>query len=487
MRDRTGSTRTTEWRACVAVGLLALPIPAAARNQQKPLHRGASLGICNEAKTGRPRIDGLDVCVWNLGDSEGHGVLFVELLDSAGVVIQRFDVDAGRRVVRVPPYHEGGKQGTLTRINPPRDFLALATDLERQARRYGVRATIETSGRDADLSDNAKVKEFGTNSNIMPGEARELYYAFRNDSAFARQVRWVMHRLVRPIDWSMEGAPNESAIITWNPGEELRGALTLRAPPRLPNGSFAEIRLTLVDASSRKVLHQREWFLTFDRIPPVIANVRAILMADHLVAVQALAGDEHSGLHEQHGLLLHHSADSGRTWMTEAPRNRVGHFIEPTVFEFTAGPFTPGVRLLIRLEARDRAGNTTSLSPEDASVFVAPANADRLAVKERSLAQPEKSQLFEVERLQRLHGALTRQRAALTATELTATRAVAGRGTSENRSARRPLLTRRIEDLQTELDKLSALGIDVSAFKRVETAGVKSVGRGWTTLSVTIP
>ena len=209
-------------------------------------------------------------------------------------------------------------------------------------------------------------------------------------------------------------------------------------------------------------------------------------MPDHSLAVQALAGDEHSGLHEQRGLLLHHSADSGRTWITEAPTNRIGHFIEPTIFEFTQGPFTPGVRLLIRLEARDRAGNTSSLTPEDASVFVAPANAERLAVKVRSLSQPEKSPLFDIERLQRLHEALTTQRVALTATEQTATSAVAGDAMSAL-SARRLVLIRRIQDLQRELDDLSTLGIDVRAFKPLETGLVKAVGGGWTTLLVTIP
>lgn len=390
-------------------------------------------------------------------------------------------------MVRVPPYHLGGKEGTLVRINPTRDFLTLSAELEHRASRYSVRATIETSGRDADRSDNARIKEFSASSKLAAGETRQLHYAFRNDGALARHVRWVMHRFSSPVDWSIEGAPSESATVVWSPGEELRGALILRSPPRLPHGSFAAIRLALVDASSRNVLRQREWFLPYDTIPPFIANVRTILLADHSVAVQALAGDEHSGLHEQRGLVLHYSTDGGLTWTMVMPCNWVGHFVEPTIFEFRLGPFTPGVKVLIRPEARDRAGNTVAVMPKDASVFVAPANGERLAVGARSLRQPEKSRLFAVERLQLMHDALRVQQDALNAIQQTASSAVAGRDAPTSHSTRRRLLTRRIEDLQRELDELRAFGIDVGAFKHVETNGVRAAGRGWTTLAVTVP
>lgn len=474
-------------RRFVSVASVALPILAVGGHGRPPAHSGPNLGICDEAKATRPGIEGLDVCVWNLGDLDGHGVVFVELLDSAGRVLLRVDADAGRDDVRLPPYHLGGKEGTLVRINPTRDFLTVIEALENGTNAYGIRATVETSGRDADPSDNSKVKELNTARHVTPGETRELRYAFRSDGALVRKVRWVMHGLTTPADWTIRGAPSESATFEWSPGEELRGRLTVLPPTRLPQGSFAEIRLAVVDASSREVLRQREWFLTRDTIPPFIANVRAILLADHSLAVQALAGDEHSGLHEQRGLVLHYSTDSGRTWTTETPVNWVGHFIEPTVFEFNSGPFMPGTMVLVRFEARDRAGNTVSVMPHDASIFVAPPNAGRLAIRERSVSQPEKSRLFDIERLQGLRDALRAQQDALRTLEQFAASTVAGLGATGAHTARRGLLTRRIEDLQKERDELSASGIDVGVFRRVERSGVTAAEYGWETLAITIP
>jgi hypothetical protein len=109
----------------------------------------------------------------------------------------------------------------------------------------------------------------------------------------------------------------------------------------LSQGASFEARVAVLDASSGRLLGQRELFLIYDTIPPSITNVRVLLLADHTVAVQGLAGDEHSALHEQRGLLLHYSVNGGSTWSTEVHRNRVGPFTEPTVFEFILGSFAP--------------------------------------------------------------------------------------------------------------------------------------------------
>jgi hypothetical protein len=207
--------------ACAALGVVGLMSPAISGHSQSP-HKGVNLGVCNEQKTSRPRIEGLDICVRNLGDSEGQGAVFVELLDSAGSVLLRVDQDAGRGLVRIPPYRLGGKEGTVVRINPTLDFLAIVETLESRARHYSIRGTIETLGRDADPSDNARVKEFNSASKVVPAEARELRYAFRNHDAQVRHVRLVMHRVSSPIEWSVEGAPSESAAFEWSPGHRAR-------------------------------------------------------------------------------------------------------------------------------------------------------------------------------------------------------------------------------------------------------------------------
>lgn len=243
----------------------------------------------------------------------------------------------------------------------------------------------------------------------------------------------------------------------------------------------------MTDASSQKLFVQREWFLIYDSIPPLIANVRVVLLANHTLAVQALAGDEHSGLHEGRGLVLYYSVDGGQTWVTEAPSNRIGHFVEPTVFEFNPGPFKPGTKLIARLEATDRAGNTESLMRDDVGVFVAPANAERLVTSKRSESPPERSRIFAIEWLQGLHDALTAHQDALNAMEQSGSKAVAGADAGAAYSPRQQMVGSRIKDLQWEFQELSAFGIDVAGFRRIEASGVKAAGRGYSTLTLTIP
>ena len=95
-------------------------------------------------------------------------MVYAELLDSTGKVLLRVDPPSGG-VVRVPPYSLGGKEGTLVRINPTREFLALCAQLERTTRHYSLRATIETPDGDANLSDNTKIKELGTSPSVTRG------------------------------------------------------------------------------------------------------------------------------------------------------------------------------------------------------------------------------------------------------------------------------------------------------------------------------
>jgi hypothetical protein len=124
-------------------------------------------------------------------------------------------------------------------------------------------------------------------------------------------------------------------------------------------------------------------------------------------------------------------------------------------------------------------------------VFVASPGAEHLLVRERSVAEPEESPVFAVERLQRLPEVVRSLRDPERAIQQLCSRRSNRHEVPTGCSARQRLASRRLTDLERELERLEALGIDVSRFWRVALQRVEAslgpVAGGPALLEVVVP
>ena len=85
---------------------------------------------------------------------------------------------------------------------------------------------------------------------------------------------------------------------------------------------------------------------------------------------------------EATGVVTEFSTDNGHTWSRKYHNYKAGNFVKPTLFEAVIGPIAPGTPVLLKMMARDTAGNIQTLIPPDA-VGLAPARSSLAIAKFR--------------------------------------------------------------------------------------------------------
>jgi hypothetical protein len=327
------------------------------------------------------QVEEVEVRVQNLGNEAGEGKVYVDVLDETGKILLHLEPPDDQKVVRLPAADRGGRQGKILRMKASHELNTLIDRYDRVRIRYGVRATIETVGKDKNPFDNSKIKSWNIPFTVRPGFLNAYNYIYKNHSDKAVKVRWKFEHTPYPAGWEIKGFPTAEKPFELQPGQQLVGHLTMLAPEKIEEGAFLEARLSLVNDGDGSLFQQHEWFQVYDTEPPHVSNYRVILTDDHRVAIQALISDKGSGVLEATGVTTEFSSDGGRTWATRAHNYKNGNFVRPTLFETVLGPFAPDTSIQVRLSARDTAGNAQTVIPEDASGITAPPKAGKLLLE----------------------------------------------------------------------------------------------------------
>jgi hypothetical protein len=325
------------------------------------------------------QVEEVEVRVRNLGDQAAEGRIWVQVLDEGGSQLLRLEPPDELQRIRLPAFSNGGREGKVIRMKASRELNNIIDQFDRERRRYDVRATVETLGaQDVNLRDNSKTKSWNIPYRVEPGLRNTFNYKFRNHESRPVTVKWLFERTPYPTGWQINGVPETTDEITIAPGSEIRGTLWMDAPNDIVEGAFVEARLSLLDAATGMIWQQHEWFQVYDTIPPKVTDYRIATIADRKIAIQALVSDQGSGVLEATGVSTQYSTDGGRTWAGSSHNYKVGNFVVPTLFEVVLGPFASGTDVQLRFNARDTAGNSTSLIPEVASAIRVPPGGEKL-------------------------------------------------------------------------------------------------------------
>jgi hypothetical protein len=363
-------------------------------NLKAPAHNERVLIADGEGPASRPgmsiawrnanQIEEVEVRVRNLGSEPGEGRLYVDILDEYGKVLLHLDPPDEQKIVRIPAMDRGGLEGKIIRMKANWQLNNLIDRFDRARIRYHVRGTIETIGKDSDPFDNIKVKSWNIPFRVRPGFTNVYNYLYRNNGDQPVDVKWVFEHTPYPAGWTIEGVPQRKENFTLKPGEEIHGALLMRAPEKIEEGAFVESRLSLADVKTGMPFQQNEWFQVYDTKPPQVSNYQVVLTDDHHVGIRVLVADKESGVLEATGVATEYSVDGGRTWSLRAHNYTRGNFVKPTEFETVLGPFLPGTNVALRFSASDTAGNVQGFIPEDAVVVVPPPNARELIARKNA-------------------------------------------------------------------------------------------------------
>jgi hypothetical protein len=436
------------------------------------------------------QIEEVEVRVQNTGDQPGEGRVSVDVLDEAGQPLLHLEPPDESKIIRVPAFARGGREGKILRMKASWELNDLIDRFDRSRTRYGVKATIETIGPDANWSDNAKVKEWNLPYGVRPGAMSVFNYVFTNTDARPHRVQWQVDQTDPPPGWQVEGIPDIRAAFEMAPGQKRTGTLSLKTPVTIVEGAFLETRLALIDVETRRVIQQHEWFQIYDTIQPTVTNYRAVLLADHTLAIQALVADQHSGVLEATGVSTQFSVDGGKTWSGKTHGYKVGNFVRPTLFEAVLGPFAPGTKVLVRLMAVDTAGNAQTAIPADAAAFRAPPTAELLIQQAYVFPRTRANPVFELEKLKQLNVTLQELRSLnvdVRSIDLTKPNPL---GVDAERLKEVGLDSQRIIDLKDDLTRLADLKFDVAAIQVVPVRRVAALGEPISqrsTLEFTIP
>ncbi|MGH0218494.1 hypothetical protein NKY68_00195 [Sinorhizobium meliloti] len=325
------------------------------------------------------QIEEVEVRVRNLGNTAGEGKLWVDVTDDEGAILLHLEPPEEMRVVRIPAFADGGREGKIIRMKASRELNNLIDRFDLERRRYNVRATVETvSAIDVNPQDNIKTKSWNIPFRVEPGFTNHFNYKFKNQENTPIKVRWLFERTPYPPGWELSGIPTDTSPFELVPGQEIKGTLSLSAPEAIDEGAFLESRIALVNDSTGLIYQQHEWFQVYDTVPPIVADYRIVLTNDHRIAVQVLVADQGSGVLEATGVSTQFSTDGGRTFASRPHNYKAGNFVVPTLFESVLGPFAPNTNVQLRFLAKDTAGNVTSIIPDAATAIKAPQGAERL-------------------------------------------------------------------------------------------------------------
>jgi hypothetical protein len=318
-------------------------------------------------------VEEVEVRVRNLGNQEGRGEVSIDIINDGGQVELHLEPLEYNRVITIPPRDKGGLEGRVVKMTADRRLNRLIDLYDRIRKPYSVRATVRTVGAvDANLTDNVKFKSFNIPFAAMPGYRQTYNYRFTNDSAGTRQVRWKLESTQLPTGWQVSGTSLPKEPFAFTSGTPLIGSVSIDVPTSTREGEMAELRLSLVDATTGEILNQREWFLARDVTPPTISEVRIrtqqpiqLRMEPGMVRIDLMASDLGSGVFEASGVWVDFSSDGGRTFMGITAAYETGNFITPTSFTANIGPFRPRTKLIVFVGAMDCAGNVARYGPEE--------------------------------------------------------------------------------------------------------------------------
>lgn len=414
-----------------------------------------NLGISDDSSSQRASISLRQVRVRNLGSVSGEGVVSVAAVDSFGTPLMEVTLLDGAPI-RVPAANLGGAEGRVMPISGFAAFESLVDSLARTNSRFGLRARIQTTGGDADESDNVKTREWGPWLSMAPSGELTINFNFAvSHRTRAARVRMetvaVPSRALVDYPWSRDG-------LLLPPGRYTR-EVRLVTPKQLPMGSVFAARLTLTDSQTGVVLQQHERIAVYDTVPPMLSSYRAVLLRDGRVAIQVQAGDRHSGVSEN-GVATEYSLDGGTTWRSQVHVFVEDDFGRPALFETVLGPFSRGADLLIGVHTHDVAGNTSERLPVDASVFAAPRNAE-LLVDSFDIRHPNGNPVF--------GPATVARRAAWVDTAEATLAYLLARRSQTGLSASERFELRRLHELRTVPRSFDVWRVDVSGFIRVDS------------------
>lgn len=354
---------------------------------------GVSIAWRNAAQ-----VEEVEVRVRNLGSEPGEGRVYVVVLDEEGRILLSLQPPDEFKTIRIPAFANGGREGKILRMKSSRELNNIIDQFDRTQKRYDVRAVVETVGTpDANPFDNIKTKSWNVEHRVEPGRLVIFNYVFKNNEDKPVTVRWQFERTPYPKDWQLQGIPTQSKPFVLQPGQTIRGTLSLKSPNTIGEGAFLESRLSLVDVKSGSPWQQKEWFLAHDTIPPTVADYRLVATADHRISIQTLVADQGSGVKEATGVSTQYSTDGGLTWAVKAHNYKAGNFVVPTLFEVSLGPFAPGTDVQLRFSAKDTVGNVTTVIPNDASAIRAPEGAEKLLEMGNVFPRTQPNALFYLE------------------------------------------------------------------------------------------
>jgi hypothetical protein len=422
------------------------------------------------------QVEEVEVRVQNYGEEAGTGKVYVDVLDEFGNGLLHLEPPDEMKLIRVPAYDRGGKEGKIIRMKASWELNALIDQFDRSKRRYGVKATIETTGEDKNWLDNAKIKEWNIPFKLQPGFMNVYNYVFKNTTEKTITAKWLFDHSDYPQGISIKNLPSGRKTIQLPPGGEIKGTLFLQAPARMEEGAFLEARLSLVNTETNRIFQQHEWFQVFDTEKPVVTNYRAVLLQNHTIAIQALVADKGSGVLEATGVTTEFSVDGGKTWAVKAHNYKVGNFVRPTLFETVLGPFAPETKVLVRFTAMDTYGNAQTIIPADASAFIAPPNAELLLQQAYIFPRTSQNMVFELEKVKNLGLTLEKLKAInvdIASIDLTKENAL---GIDPAKLKELNMDQQRLNDIKDDLKKLSNLKLDVNEIVPVSINRVKAIG-----------
>jgi hypothetical protein len=422
------------------------------------------------------QIEEVEVRVQNYGEEAGEGKVYVDVLDERGNPLLHLEPPDELKVIRIPAFNRGGKEGKIIRMKASWELNAIIDRFDRARTRYGVRATIETTGQEKNWLDNSKIKEWNIPFQLKPGFTNVYNYIYKNTTEKPVKLKWSFEHTDFPEGCAIRNLPDEKKPVELKPGEEIRGTLFLEAPMKIEEGAFLEARLSLIDPETKKLFQQHEWFQVYDTEKPNVSNYRAVLLNDHTIAIQALVADKGSGVLEATGVTTEFSVDGGKTWAAKAHNYKVGNFTRPTLFETVLGPFAPGTKVLVRFTAMDTYGNVQTIIPEDASAFLAPPNAELLLQQAYIFPRTNQNMIFELEKVKNLGLTLEKLRTVnvdIRSIDLTKENVL---GIDPKKLQELQIDQQRLNDIKDDLVKLADLKLDVSAIKPVPITRVKALG-----------
>lgn len=335
-------------------------------SQNEPIKREGMLASIAESRPGvfiawrnTKLVEEVEVRVRNLGNKEGRGEVYVDVLDEEGRLLLHLEPPQDQKVVALPPRNRGGQEGKIVKMLADRRLNRLIDLYDRIRLRYDVRATVKTMDTvDANPSDNVKVKAYNIPFRAVPGQRHILNYVFTNLSGATQSAKWKLESTNLPSGWALTGSMLTDKTLTVQQGEKLRGFLTFDVPIDAKEGDLVELRLSLLDAKTNEVLGQHEWFLVYDTKPPFISNVK-VTQKEGKIIIEEVVSDPGSGVLEASGVWSDFSTDDGRTYAHITHNYNFGNFVDPTTFRAEIGPFRSGTKVIMHLYASDTAGNVS--------------------------------------------------------------------------------------------------------------------------------